>query len=380
VTTSRHTLLSVRDNVRVGDWRIDGRALGIAAETGWSVRTFALHGGKQEGVDLIELDNGRLRCLLVPARGMGVLRVQCGGVRLGWDSPIGEVVHPAHVALANRGGLGWLEGFNEWLVRCGLEWAGAPGEDRFVNNNGDEATMALTLHGRIANTPASEVEVVVDREPPHRIRVRGRVDERCFYGPQLELWTELSTEPGSSELRIEDTITNRGGADQEFQLVYHINQGPPVLEQGARFIAAIRAATPFNDVARRARADLGRYPAPTPGFVEQLWFLQLAGDDGDDTLCMLRNAEADKAVSLGFSLRELPCFSLWKNALDEVGGYVTGFEPGTSFPNTRRVERAAGRVPVLRSDESRRFALHVAVHEDARRIAELEARIAALSR
>jgi len=53
------------------------------------------------------------------------------------------------------------------------------------------------------------VEVIVERDPRPRIRVRGRVDERAFYGPKLELWTELSTEPGSSTFRIEDTLTNR---------------------------------------------------------------------------------------------------------------------------------------------------------------------------
>ena len=57
--------------------------------------------------------------------------------------------------------------------------------------------MDLTLHGKIQNIPASEVEVRVDRKAPYRIHVRGRVDERMFYGPKLELWTDVSTEPGS---------------------------------------------------------------------------------------------------------------------------------------------------------------------------------------
>ena len=55
--------------------------------------------------------------------------------------------------------------------------------------------MELTLHGKIANIPASEVEVVIDPEPPHRLRVRGRVEERMFYGPKLVLQTEISTIP-----------------------------------------------------------------------------------------------------------------------------------------------------------------------------------------
>src|SRR5207249_8687639 len=180
---------------------------------------------------------------VVPTRGMSVLKIELGDVRLGWDSPVRAVVHPSLINLQSRGGLGWLEGFNEWMVRCGLEFAGHPGKDKFINNVGDEAEMDLTLHGKIGNTPASEVEVLIDQQPPFRIRIRGRVDERMFYGPKLELWTEISTEIGSSEFRIEDEIKNFGTYEQEFQIIYHANHGPPLLEEGSRFRGPVKRMT-----------------------------------------------------------------------------------------------------------------------------------------
>ena len=70
-----------------------------------------------------------------------MLEAQLEDLRLGWDSPVKEVVHPQYVHLESRGGLGWLEGFSEWVVRCGLEFAGAPGKDKFITNTGDEAEM-----------------------------------------------------------------------------------------------------------------------------------------------------------------------------------------------------------------------------------------------
>jgi hypothetical protein len=66
-----------------------------------------------------------------------------------------------------------------------------------------------TLHGRIGNLPASEVEVIVDEAPPHRIRVRGRVDEAMFKFCDFELWTEVSTVPGSLELTVSDVLKNK---------------------------------------------------------------------------------------------------------------------------------------------------------------------------
>jgi hypothetical protein len=56
-----------------------------------------------------------------------------------------------------------------------------------------------------------------------------------FYGPKLEIQTEVSTLPGSDSIRISDTITNRGDDPQEFQILYHANYGPPLLEEGAHF-------------------------------------------------------------------------------------------------------------------------------------------------
>jgi hypothetical protein len=359
---TRYVLTSADQNIDVGTWEIGGRETSVARDVSWSVRKHRLHGGKQDGVDVIAIDNGQMTITLVPTRGMGILHVVSGDMRLGWDSPVREVVHPKYVNLEARGGLGWLEGFNEWMARCGLEWAGHPGVDRFINNVGDRAEMNLTLHGKVANIPASEVEVIVEREPRHRIRVRGRVDERAFYGPKLELWTEVSTELRSSTFRIEDALTNRGAFDQEFQILYHANYGPPLLGAGSRFAGAIRRVTPFNGHAARDVATYAEYQGPTRGFIEQVYNLQPYADANGRSMVMLRNAEGDRAVSMGFAVAELPYVTLWKNLTALEEGYVTGLEPGSGFPYTRRIEREAGRVQKLKPGELRRFAVDVALH------------------
>jgi hypothetical protein len=358
----QQTLTSTSRNIHVDRWEVAGKEATPACPVAWSVRKQTLHGGKQEAVDVVVVDNGKLRFTVLPTRGMGILAVTLGDVRLGWDSPVKEVVHPSWINLQSRGGLGWLEGFNEWLCRCGMESNGHPGTDRFINNVGDEATMELTLHGRVANLPAQEVEVVVEREAPYRIHVRGRVDERQFYGPKLELETDISTEPGSNGLRIQDVITNRGAAAQEFEMLYHVNHGPPLLEAGATFVAPLEQVTPFNDHAAEGIHDFEHYTGPTPGFVEQVYCLRPCADRDGRTTIMLRNAARDRAVSLSYAVKELPHLTLWKNTAAEKDGYVTGLEPGTNFPNNRRIERKLGRVPKLAAGASRSMTLNVAIH------------------
>lgn len=375
----RRTLVDAGRGIEAGDVEISGREAAPACPAAWSVRKVALRGGKQEGVSLVVVDNGRIRITVVPARGMGILSVTRGDFRLGWDSPVRQVVHPSFVNLQARGGLGWLDGFNEWMARCGLEFCGHPGTDRFVNNVGEEASMELTLHGKIANIPAHEVEVVADRKAPYRLRVRGRVDERMFHGPKLELEAEISTEPGSASFRVADAVSNRSALEQEFQVLYHCNFGRPLLEEGAVFAAPLERLTPFNARAAEGLGTFDRMGGPAAGFVEQVYCIRPRADAGGRTLAMLRNRAGDRAASMSYSAAELPYFTLWKYTAAEADGYVAGLEPGTGFPSNRRVERKHGRVPRLGPGQTRRFTIDFSLHEgpdevDAvtRRIAEIQ--------
>ena len=369
-------LTSVREGIHTESWRLDQLSVPLPTEADWSITKTTLRGGRQQGVDLIEVNNGRLRFAVVPTRGMSVLSVESGDVRLGWDSPVKEVVHPQFINLASRNGLGWLEGFNEWLVRCGVEWMGHPGRDRFRNAAGEDVEMDLTLHGRIGNLPATEVEVVIEAGPPPRIHIRGLVEERVFHGPKLSLWAGISTELDSNSVRIADTVTNEGADDQEFQMLYHVNFGPPLLQGGARFLGATKRVHPFNAHAAKNLDNYASYNGPQPGFREEVYCLQpLAGPDGLTEL-MLENAPGDRGVSLVVSVEHLPFVTLWKNL--ELDGYVTGIEPGTGYPYTRRLEREAGRVPKLAPKSSRQFTIEVAIHPDRNAVASAAQRIQSL--
>jgi hypothetical protein len=357
-------LTNAHQGIHIDSWALNQREFPLNTASAWGVKKYTLYGGKQEGVDAIEVDNGQLRFVVIPTRGMSVLKIESGDVRLGWDSPVKEVVHPQFINLESRGGLGWLEGFNEWMVRCGLEWAGHPGRDKFRNHVGDEVEMDLTLHGKIGNIPATELEVLIEAGTPPRIHIRGLVEERMFHGPKLSFWANVSTELGSNSVRFDDTITNQGSHDQEFQIIYHVNFGPPLLEAGSSFAGAIERVTSFNDHSAKSVQEYRDYAGPQPGFIEQVYCLNpLAGPDGRTEL-MLQNANGDRGVSLAFPVAQLPCVTLWKNLAAEAEGYVTGIEPGTGFPYTRRLERVGGRVPKLVPNETRQFTIDVTIFPD----------------
>src|SRR5687767_2506341 len=88
-----------------------------------SIRRVQYVGGLSDGVESIFVNNGKQIIRVIPTRGMGIESVFLVGDQelspLGWESPIQAPVHPKFVDLGEPSGLGWLDGFNELLVRCG---------------------------------------------------------------------------------------------------------------------------------------------------------------------------------------------------------------------------------------------------------------------
>ena len=346
----------------------------------WSIRKYTLRGGKQHGVDVVELDNGELTVVVVPTRGMNVLNAYTDEVDMGWQGPVKEVVHPAYVDVESRGGLGWLEGFSELVCRCGLESHGAPGEDVIIDNQGNEKRLILPLHGRISNTPAMRVWVNVQLEAPYALSVSGEVYETRMFGPSYKLLSTVSTEPGSAEFRISDAIENLSGTPQEMELLYHCNYGPPLLEEGSRLLVPVERMSARDAGALDAIETWDLYGAPEAGFVEQCYFFTLHADGAGRTVLGLVNAERDLGVAMRFSTRQLPCFTLWKNTAAHRDGYVTGLEPGSDYPNPRMFERSQGRVVKLESGELYEAELEIALKRNADEVRELERHIQKLSR
>jgi hypothetical protein len=360
-------LLDATRNEYLDSLKLDSRELGVA---GCAVRKSSLRGGLGEGLDLVEIAAGPLRCTVLPGRGMGIWKLQHAQWSLGWQSPVPGPVHPRFVPLMEPGGLGWLDGFDELLVRCGLSSNGAPEFD-------SQGRLVWPLHGRIANLPAQQVVVQSDPQA-EEIRLTGVVHECRFLFHHLRLTSTVALRPAAPEVRIIDEVANLSAKPGEFELLYHINFGPPLLESGARLVAPVKTLVPRTAHAANGIDTWDTYGPPQAGFAEQVYFFHLHADEQCRTRVLLRNAAGARGVSVAFNRRELPCFTLWKNTQALADGYVTGLEPGVNFPNPRSFEQQQGRVATLAPGESRRFEVRLIVHDQPAAVAEAEAVVLAL--
>jgi galactose mutarotase-like enzyme len=348
MTRSRSwTLTDVRGDLWIDSFAVANESLHLPTPHDWSIRKRTLRGGLRDGVDLIEVHNGSLSFSVLPTRGMGLWRGDYRGNFLGWRSPVNGPVHPKYVQLQDRGGLGFLAGFDELLCRCGLASNGPPGEDVWTDAGHRTHRTPLTLHGRIANLPAQVVEVRIGLDPPHELSVTGEIEESALFCSQLRLTTTYTTVPGSNRLVIHDVIENRAAGPAEIELLYHLNVGPPFLEAGSRVLAPIREMAPQTARAAEGIATYETYVGPTTGFAEQVYLYDLQADAHGHALAVLVNAAGNRALAVRCNRNELPCFTVWKNCGALEDGYVTGLEPATNYPNFKTFERSNGRVPVL---------------------------------
>ncbi len=348
------------DRTYVEDLAVTPVEVGGAAQ-GYSVHKQRLRGGLCDGVDRIRVDTGPLRFDVLPTRGMSLWKAWTEDGPIGWHSPVRGPVHPQFVPLTEASGLGWLDGFDEWLVRCGLESNGAPEFEA-------DGRLKYGLHGRIGNKPAHRVELSVDGETG-TIRIVGIVDETRFHFFKLRMTTTIEARVGESTIAIRDTISNLSASPTEAQMLYHINFGPPLLAEGSQVVAAAKTVVPRNDHSSQGLANWSSYSAPKPGTVESVYFFELLADQQHETQVLLKNPQSSRGTSLSFNVQQLPCFTLWKNTTAEADGYVTGLEPGTNFPNPRSYEGEQGRVVRLSPGGNSTFDLRIDVHQSPDEVA-----------
>jgi len=318
--------------------------------------------GKQSGCELLLIDFGVGRVAICPTRGMSLWKAELDGVPCEWKSPVRGPVHPSLVCLDDPSGLGWLDGFDELLVRCGLRSFGAPDFDSC-------GRLLFPLHGRIGNLPAENLQIELDAQQSMLV-IKADVYETRFLVGNLRLSVEYRLAYGEPLIFLRDQVTNLGSSASVMQLLYHINFGPPLLAANARLALAAEQI-----VARDARAAESldawqTYLPPTSGYTEQVYFSKPLADAHGWAQAVLVGPDESCGVAVRFKTDTLPYFTQWKNTVALQDGYVTGLEPGTGFPNPRSFEENQGRMLLLQPGQRSDFEIVIEGTRQAGRLAQ----------
>ncbi|MBX3419574.1 MAG: DUF4432 family protein [Pirellulaceae bacterium] len=293
-----------------------------------------LHSGLAAGVWRLAIQADDFRVSFLPTRGMSIEDVYIGGFRFGWDSPVPGPVHPAMVPMFAPDGLGWLHGFTELLVRCGLTNNGAPQFNA-------QGSLELPLHGQIGNLPAQQLRLTLVDD--NCLEVEAEVDEVRFHFQKWRLSTCYRIRIGETKIEVVDKVTNLSGRKNDFQMLYHFNLGPPLLETASKLHLTAKTVVPRNELSESDLQFWDTMPRVTPEGSEQVLFMEPKPDANGQAWAVLTNPDWTAGVGVEYNVAELPCLTIWKNPADLRDGYVLGIEPGTNFPNPKRYEAEQGR-------------------------------------
>lgn len=323
---------------------------------------YRLTQGRQAGCELIIVDFGGGRVAFCPTRGMSICKAELDSVPCRWNSPVHGPIHPSLVPLDEPSGIGWLDGFDELLVRCGLQSFGAPDFD-------STGRLRFPLHGRIGNIPAENLQIDLDAQNSTLVLI-AEVFETRFLVTNLRLRIEYRLKYDHPRIAVRDCVTNLSSKASAMQLLYHINFGLPLLGDGARLLLPAHQIVARDTHAARGLNSWNSYLAPTTGYAEQVYFVQPITDDKGWSHAVLLSPNESSAARVSYQTDTLPFFTQWKNTAAVEDGYVTGLEPATGFPNPHSFEQQHGRVVSLLSGESRQFEVAIEATQQSSRIAQ----------
>jgi galactose mutarotase-like enzyme len=339
--------------------------IGNPAQWG-GIETSVLDNGAGRGTRIAWVNTGAgLRYKVVPDRGLDIADAFYNAHSLAWLSHAGVT---APQPFSHRG-LDWLRTFGGGLLTtCGLSHVGGPEAD---------AQGERGLHGLVSNQPA-EIESVVQPDPAAgrlEMRITGVVRQTQVFGPHLELRRTLSGTLGEAAIRILDEVTNRGNTSAPHMLLYHVNFGWPLADEGAelRWRGAWQSPGEKTDASifREGNA-FRRCPAPLAahgGGGEEVAFIDITPDGAGRCIAGLHNPHLGIAVALRFRKEQLPWLINWQHW--GKGEYVTGLEPATHPPVGQAKARAQGTLIHLEPGESRSYELEIEVLHDEKQIQQL---------
>lgn len=327
------------------------------------IQQFKMVGGYKDGVDAVEIrTGGGLRFIVVPGKGLDISLADYNGIPLAWRTPASETSSFYYY----EPGLEWLRSFGGGLLTtCGLTYAGAPCVDQ---------GEALGLHGRISNTPASNVCVNAQWQgDDYHMEVSGWLREYRFKAENLVLHRRISAILGDNKLWIDDEVVNEGNITVPHMILYHINAGFPVVDSGSEFVSTTQAVIPRDN---DAKVDVEHYylnELPTKGYLERCYYHEMATYSDGYAYAGLVNKHLPDGRQIGFYVKydtkELPKFTQWK--MNGVQEYVVGMEPANCWVEGRDKERSRGTLQFVEPGEKREYHLEIGITSTLEEIEQL---------
>lgn len=296
--------------------------------------------GPAAGVRFAHVSNGgNLSVVILPDRGMDIYQVRYKGKNMNYICPNGLRSPHEYNPNGDHFLRNWFAG---QLSTIGLQNIG-PARYAYGEDQG--------THGKINNTKAENYRYLrtqVDGRPA--VTLEGTMREARLFGENLSLHRKIEFEYENDMITIHDLITNEGFGERQFVLLYHINFGYPLLQEGTRIIVDTDRITPRTEEARKYLNTAMQIEAPSYPYPERCYFHSLRRNSSGMTGYTVFNDSLNIGVHVSFSGEKLPFFCEWK--MLGKGEYVLGMEPTNAELDGPAAGDKGCKGPVLKPGES----------------------------
>lgn len=337
------------------------------------VRLVSLEDGIGRGVRVLEFDSGAgFRFDVLVDRCLDVGPCSYRGRSLTWLSSTG-IVGPW---FSEPMGLGW---FRTWgggmVVTCGLDHTLLGGLDSAAHFHQDvQPEIEYGLMGRIGMLPAKLVGYGESWQGDECVLwAEGVVRQAAVFAEALELHRRIEVTVGGSALRISDQVTNVGHEPTSHMLLYHVNVGYPVLDEGSRLLIPAPPGVPTGDY---HPADYRVTTAPVPHCSEQCFEHTVAAEPDGTAPVAFVNDRIGLGVYQLYDQGAMPFHTFWR--MMGEGTYGVALEPTTNRDAGRFDAIERGELQWLHAGEQRSYRLEVGALDGSAEIAAFEERVAAL--
>lgn len=262
-----------------------------------SVSRYTYTEGREKGLDVIDCNNGNIRFLLNVNKACDIMQLFHKGQNVSFVSKNGFTQR--EISFFNRfeGGMLYTCGLDNLAVREGYD-----------------------IHGSIHNAPSQILRAECNEDG---IVVEAVVRDTELGGRNLALKRKITSAIGSDSVTVEDQLVNEGFRDTEYCLLYHVNIGYPMLDDGAKIVVDAEKCEPRTPWASENMDTVFDVTAPVADTEETCYFLTLKMPEA-----ALVNEKIGKKFTISYSGDTLPHFVQWKNMVS--GDYAVGLEPTTS--------------------------------------------------
>jgi hypothetical protein len=315
------------------------------------IERFTYDEGVQGGVRAARVRTGAgLDFTVLLSRGMDIGAASINGVPFAWVSATGWA-HPHAFLPHGHEARGWLQTFHGGLLTgCGITQAGAA--------NVDEGEQ-LGIHGRLSHLPAEDTATRtewIDGEA--YLVVEGTVREATVFSENIRLHRVIRAKVGANTFTVTDTVTNEGFKTTPLMLLYHLNYGWPLVDEGTTItLPEGTTTTPRDETAAKGIEHCLTLDAPTPGYAEQCFFHDIATDATNVAVVTMTNQKRGLSVTMQWDKKQFPYCIQWK--MMGEGEYVCGIEPANCLVMGRDKERASGRLQHIEPGETRVFSVTI---------------------